>query len=223
MNWRSKRVSASNSAVPAAAGVYAIGHSDTLHDLEISRTYVYVGKTKNLQLVVSEGYEMRKVTVVGEDAIANCVREWVSVDDGAEVVLQASGTYGVHRSCWRCGQSETKARIRWKTPRLGIASVIVDFVRDQQNGSSYSMHGPLEGVGKHGRAGSGDAQKGPSTGVHGVYSSAKFGGPARLGLGATNGMKTELARDLTPLVDQVDLGSYDDNHEAGPESSLHYS
>ena len=54
MNWRSKRVSSSNSDVPAAAGVYAIGHSDTLHDLEIGRTYVYVGETKNLQRRLSE-------------------------------------------------------------------------------------------------------------------------------------------------------------------------
>ncbi len=54
MNWRSKRLSSSNSAVPATAGVYAIGHSDTLHDLEISRTYVYVGETTNLQRRLNE-------------------------------------------------------------------------------------------------------------------------------------------------------------------------
>ena len=54
MIWRSKRVSSSNSTVPAAAGVYVIGHSDTLHDLEISRTYVYVGETKNLQRRLNE-------------------------------------------------------------------------------------------------------------------------------------------------------------------------
>ena len=54
MIWRSKRVSSSNSTVPAAAGVYVIGHSDTLHDLEISRTYVYVGETLNLQRRLSE-------------------------------------------------------------------------------------------------------------------------------------------------------------------------
>ncbi len=49
MNWRSKRLSSSNSGVPAAAGVYVIGHRDTLHDLEIRRTYVYVGETANLR------------------------------------------------------------------------------------------------------------------------------------------------------------------------------
>ena len=54
MIWRSKPVSSSNSAVPAVAGVYAIGHSDTLHDLEIGRTYVYVGETNNLQRRLSE-------------------------------------------------------------------------------------------------------------------------------------------------------------------------
>ena len=54
MIWQSKRVSSSNSAVPAAAGVYVIGHSETLHDLEISRTYLYVGETKNLQRRLDE-------------------------------------------------------------------------------------------------------------------------------------------------------------------------
>ena len=47
-------MSASNSTVPAAAGVYVIGRSDTLHDLEISRTYVYVGETTNLQRRLNE-------------------------------------------------------------------------------------------------------------------------------------------------------------------------
>lgn len=54
MNWRSKRVSSSNSGVPAAAGVYVIGHSDTVHDLELSRTYVYVGETADLRRRLSE-------------------------------------------------------------------------------------------------------------------------------------------------------------------------
>ena len=54
MNWRSKRVSSSNSGVPAAAGVYVIGHRDTLHDFEISRTCVYVGETKDLQRRLNE-------------------------------------------------------------------------------------------------------------------------------------------------------------------------
>ncbi|MDE0262721.1 MAG: GIY-YIG nuclease family protein [Bryobacterales bacterium] len=54
MIWRSKRVSSSNSGVPAAAGVYLIGHSSTLHDLEVRRSYVYVGETKNLQRRLNE-------------------------------------------------------------------------------------------------------------------------------------------------------------------------
>ena len=54
MIWRTKRVSYSNSAVPAAAGVYVIGHGDTLHDFEISRTYAYVGETLNLQRRLNE-------------------------------------------------------------------------------------------------------------------------------------------------------------------------
>ena len=54
MIWRSKRVSSSNSTVPAAAGVYVIGHRGTLHDFEISRACVYVGETKNLQRRLNE-------------------------------------------------------------------------------------------------------------------------------------------------------------------------
>ena len=54
MNWRSKRVSSSNSGVPAAAGVYVIGRSDTLHDFEVSRTCVYVGETKDLRRRLNE-------------------------------------------------------------------------------------------------------------------------------------------------------------------------
>lgn len=54
MRWRSKRLSSSNSAVPTAAGVYVIGHRNTLHGFEISRTCVYVGETKNLQRRLDE-------------------------------------------------------------------------------------------------------------------------------------------------------------------------
>ena len=48
MKWHSKRLSSSNSGVPAVAGVYVIGHGDTLHKLELSRTSVYVGETADL-------------------------------------------------------------------------------------------------------------------------------------------------------------------------------
>lgn len=54
MNWLSKRVSSSNSEVPTVAGVYVIGHRDTFHDFEISRTCVYVGETKDLQRRLNE-------------------------------------------------------------------------------------------------------------------------------------------------------------------------
>ena len=54
MKWQSKRVLFSNSAVPTTVGVYVIGHSDTLHDFEITRTYVYGGETKNLQRRLNE-------------------------------------------------------------------------------------------------------------------------------------------------------------------------
>ena len=54
MRWRFKRVASSNSTVPTAAGVYVIGRRHTLHDFEISRTYVYVGETKDLQRRLNE-------------------------------------------------------------------------------------------------------------------------------------------------------------------------
>ena len=54
MIWRSKRVSASSATVSAAAGVYVIDDSDTPHDFEISRTYVYVGETRDLQRRLSD-------------------------------------------------------------------------------------------------------------------------------------------------------------------------
>ena len=54
MKWRSKRVAPSNSTVPTTPGLYAIGRSDTLHKLEISRMYVYVGETEDLQRRLNE-------------------------------------------------------------------------------------------------------------------------------------------------------------------------
>lgn len=47
-------MASSNSTVPTAPGVYTTGHSDTPHDPEISRTYVHVGKTGDLQRWLNE-------------------------------------------------------------------------------------------------------------------------------------------------------------------------
>lgn len=52
--WRFKHLSESNSSVPASPGVYAIGHFDSLHGLELKRVYVYVGETRNLQRRLDE-------------------------------------------------------------------------------------------------------------------------------------------------------------------------
>lgn len=54
LRWRFKHLSESNSGVPTSPGVYAIGHYDSLHGLELKRVYVYVGETKNLQRRLDE-------------------------------------------------------------------------------------------------------------------------------------------------------------------------
>ena len=54
LRWRFKHLSESNSSVPTSPGLYAIGHFDSLHGLELQRVYVYVGETKNLQRRLDE-------------------------------------------------------------------------------------------------------------------------------------------------------------------------
>ena len=54
LRWRYKHLSESNSSVPTSAGVYVIGHHDSLHGLELKRVYVYVGETKNLHRRLDE-------------------------------------------------------------------------------------------------------------------------------------------------------------------------
>lgn len=54
LRWRDKRISASNSNVPASPGVYVIGHNRSLHQLELNRVYVYAGETMNLQRRLDE-------------------------------------------------------------------------------------------------------------------------------------------------------------------------
>ena len=54
MRWREKRLSASSSTVPDSPGVYAIGHREMYHDLELRRDYVYVGETNNLKRRLGE-------------------------------------------------------------------------------------------------------------------------------------------------------------------------
>ena len=54
MKWRSRRVAPSNSTLPSTAVVCAICRGDTLQDPEISRTYIYVGETRDLQRRLNE-------------------------------------------------------------------------------------------------------------------------------------------------------------------------
>ena len=54
LRWREKHLSESSSSVPASPGVYVIGHNDMLHGIELSRVYVYVGETRDLQRRLSE-------------------------------------------------------------------------------------------------------------------------------------------------------------------------
>ena len=87
MKWRSKRVASSNSTVPTAPGVYAIGRSDTLHDLEISRTYVYVGETKDLQRRLNEHLPANEKNPGLREYIANNYDDaicWFARVDAAE-------------------------------------------------------------------------------------------------------------------------------------------
>ena len=42
MRWRMKHLSSSNSHLPTVPGLYAIGHEEKIHGLEITRSYVYI-------------------------------------------------------------------------------------------------------------------------------------------------------------------------------------
>ena len=52
--WRMKHLASANTHLPAAFGLYVIGHDERLIGLELSRTYVYVGKTQNMRRRLSE-------------------------------------------------------------------------------------------------------------------------------------------------------------------------
>ena len=52
--WRMKNVATTNTHMPAAPGLYVVGHADEYCGLEVGRTYVYVGKTLNLRRRLSE-------------------------------------------------------------------------------------------------------------------------------------------------------------------------
>ena len=49
MRWRMKHLSSSNSHLPALPGLYAIGHEENVHGLEMARFFAYVGQTVNLR------------------------------------------------------------------------------------------------------------------------------------------------------------------------------
>lgn len=52
--WRMKHIASANTHLPASAGLYVIGHEESLLGLELHRTYVYVGKTQNMRRRLSE-------------------------------------------------------------------------------------------------------------------------------------------------------------------------
>lgn len=54
LRWRFKHLSSSNSNVPSSPGVYAIGHTNSFHGLELERIYVYVGESQNLRRRLNE-------------------------------------------------------------------------------------------------------------------------------------------------------------------------
>ena len=103
MNWRSKPLSASHSDVPAAPGVYVIGHRDTLHDFEIRRTCVYVGETKSLQRRLKEHLpETEKNPALRKYLRANygAVLCWFARVDIAETVAVQNALISRLRPCF---------------------------------------------------------------------------------------------------------------------------
>lgn len=49
LRWHVKHISSSTSHLPTLPGLYVIGHCNMYYGLELSREYVYVGKTANLR------------------------------------------------------------------------------------------------------------------------------------------------------------------------------
>jgi hypothetical protein len=47
--WRMKHVASSVTHIPAAPGLYVVGHEESLVGLELKRVYVYVGKTLSMR------------------------------------------------------------------------------------------------------------------------------------------------------------------------------
>ena len=54
MKWRQKYLFAMKIGVPKKPGLYAYGTVKTVHDLEKSRSIVYVGKAKNLHQRINQ-------------------------------------------------------------------------------------------------------------------------------------------------------------------------
>ena len=76
-----------NSTVPTAPGDYVIGRNDTLHDLEISRTYVYVAESKDLQRRLDEHQPGNEKNPGLQEYMANNYDDatcWFSRVDAAE-------------------------------------------------------------------------------------------------------------------------------------------
>ncbi len=58
--WREKSVIAAVTHVPSSAGLYAIGHDETVSGLVIRRVYVYVGMSSNLRRRLREHLPRRE-------------------------------------------------------------------------------------------------------------------------------------------------------------------
>jgi hypothetical protein len=52
--WRSKGISSSVTHVPAVPGLYALGHVVEVKGLEVSREFIYAGRTLNMRRRLSE-------------------------------------------------------------------------------------------------------------------------------------------------------------------------
>ena len=53
-HWCVRNITSSLTNIPARAGLYAIGHDETVEGLETTRIYVYIGMTKNLRRRLTE-------------------------------------------------------------------------------------------------------------------------------------------------------------------------
>ena len=83
MRWRTKLLGASNTNVPACAGLYAIGHIDEVMGLPLQNTYVYVGRTDNLRQRLDQHSHLNETNPELAEYVRNNrqrVRAWFATD-----------------------------------------------------------------------------------------------------------------------------------------------